>query len=62
MRILAVNGFYPPYPITGYDLGCRDIVEALRARGHEIKVLTSRACLEDGIAISRARRQSEAET
>ena len=49
MRILAVNGFYPPYHITGYDLGCRDIVEALRARGHEIKVLTSRACLEVGL-------------
>ena len=49
MRILAVNGFYPPYYITGYDLGCQDIVEALKARGHEIKVLTSRACLEAGL-------------
>jgi len=49
MRILAVNGFYPPHHITGYDLGCRDIVEALRKRGHEIKVLTSRACLDTGL-------------
>ena len=49
MRILAVNGFYPPYYFTGYDLGCRDIVEALRKRGHEVKVLTSRACLETGL-------------
>jgi ADP-heptose:LPS heptosyltransferase/glycosyltransferase involved in cell wall biosynthesis len=49
MRILAVNSFYPPYHISGYDLGCLDIVEALKARGHEIKVLTSRACLEAGL-------------
>ena len=49
MRILAVNGFYPPYHISGYDLGCLDIVEALKGRGHEIKVLTSRACLEAGL-------------
>ena len=49
MRILAVNGFYPPYHITGYDLGCQDIVAALKARGHDIKVLTSRACLEAGL-------------
>jgi heptosyltransferase-2 len=49
MRILVVNGFYPPYHITGYDLGCQDIVDALKARGHEIKVLTTRACLEAGL-------------
>jgi heptosyltransferase-2 len=49
MRILAVNGFYPPYHISGYDLGCLDIVEALKAGGHEIKILTSRACLEAGL-------------
>ena len=47
MRILAVNGFYPPYSITGYDLGCRDIVETLKGRGHEIRVLTSRYCYQD---------------
>ncbi|MGB7297510.1 MAG: glycosyltransferase family 9 protein [Candidatus Aminicenantales bacterium] len=47
MRILAVSGFYPPYSITGYDLGSRDIVETLKARGHEIRVLTSRYCYQD---------------
>ncbi|MFZ2054463.1 MAG: glycosyltransferase family 9 protein [Candidatus Aminicenantales bacterium] len=47
MRILAINGFYPPHHITGYDLGCRDIVETLKARGHEIRVLTSRYCYQD---------------
>ena len=49
MRILAVNGFYPPFYLSGYDIGCRDIVEALRKRGHEVKVLTSRACLDSGL-------------
>ncbi|MBN2408771.1 MAG: glycosyltransferase, partial [Candidatus Aminicenantes bacterium] len=47
MRILAVSAFYPPYSITGYDLGSRDIVEALKARGHEIRVLASRYCYQD---------------
>jgi glycogen(starch) synthase len=47
MRILAVNGFYPPYSLTGYDLGCRDIVESLKTRGHEIRVLASRYCYQD---------------
>ncbi len=47
MRILAVNGFYPPYSITGYDLGCQDIVESLKGRGHEVRVLASRYCYQD---------------
>jgi glycogen(starch) synthase len=47
MRILAVNGFYPPYSLSGYDLGCQDIVETLKARGHETRVLTSRYCYQD---------------
>ena len=47
MRILAVSGLYPPYSFTGYDLGCRDIIEALKKRGHEIRVLTSRICYQD---------------
>jgi lipopolysaccharide heptosyltransferase II len=46
MRILVVNGFYPPYSITGYDFGCRDIVEALKKRGQQIRVLTSTACFD----------------
>jgi glycogen(starch) synthase len=41
MRILVVSNLYPPYFIGGYELGCRDIVEGLRARGHEVRVLTS---------------------
>lgn len=41
MRILVISNLYPPYYKSGYELGCRDIVESLKARGHEIKVLTS---------------------
>ncbi|HEX5734495.1 MAG TPA: glycosyltransferase family 4 protein [Blastocatellia bacterium] len=41
MRILVLTNFYPPYYVGGYELGCRDVVEGLRARGHEVRVLTS---------------------
>lgn len=41
MRILVVSNFYPPYHVGGYELGCRDIVAALRERGHAVTVLTS---------------------
>lgn len=41
MRILVISNLYPPYYVGGYDLGCRDVVEGLKSRGHEIKVLTS---------------------
>ena len=41
MRILVLSNLYPPHFIGGYELGCRDIVEALRKRGHEVLVLTS---------------------
>lgn len=41
MRILVVSNFYPPYFVGGYELGCSDVVEALKARGHEVCVLTS---------------------
>ena len=41
MKILVVSNFYPPHHIGGYELGCRDVVEKLRARGHTLRVLTS---------------------
>jgi heptosyltransferase-2 len=49
MRVLAVNGFYPPFYLSGYDLGCRDLVDALRSRGHQVEVLTSHVCLDRGL-------------
>ena len=41
MKILVISNFYPPYHLSGYEVGCRDIVESLKARGHNIRVLTS---------------------
>jgi glycosyltransferase involved in cell wall biosynthesis len=41
MRILVVSNLYPPFHIGGYELGCYEIVERLKARGHHIEVLTS---------------------
>ena len=41
MRILVISNFYPPHFIGGYEIGCRDIVEALKSRGHDVRVLTS---------------------
>jgi glycosyltransferase involved in cell wall biosynthesis len=41
MNILVVTNLYPPYYIGGYELGCSRVVEDLRRRGHEVKVLTS---------------------
>jgi glycosyltransferase involved in cell wall biosynthesis len=41
MKILVVSNLYPPDMIGGYELGCRQAVEALRERGHEVRVLTS---------------------
>lgn len=41
MRILIVTNLYPPQHVGGYELGCRDVVEKLRARGHAVQVLTS---------------------
>ena len=41
LKICVVTNYYPPHFIGGYELGCRDIVEALKRRGHQIRVLTS---------------------
>lgn len=54
MKVLVISNFYPPYYVGGYELGCRDVVEGLKARGHPVCVLTStygvsRAACEDGI-------------
>ena len=41
MRILVISNFYPPHVLGGYELGCRDVVDALARRGHAMAVLTS---------------------
>jgi glycogen(starch) synthase len=41
MRILVISNLYPPYHAGGYELACMEMVENLKARGHDIIVLTS---------------------
>lgn len=41
MKILVLSNLYPPDVLGGYELGCRQAVDALLARGHEVRVLTS---------------------
>ncbi len=41
MKILFLSNFYPPYVIGGYEALCQEVVEGLKARGHEAVVLTS---------------------
>src|ERR1700719_3334157 len=41
MRILVISNLYPPHHIGGYELCCKEAVEGLRKRGHEVCVLTS---------------------
>jgi glycosyltransferase involved in cell wall biosynthesis len=41
VKILVVSNLYPPHHVGGYELGCRDVVEALKRRGHAVRVLTS---------------------
>ena len=40
-RVLVVGLRYPPHHVGGYEVSCRDVVERLAARGHELAVLTS---------------------
>jgi glycogen synthase len=40
-RILVVSNMYPPHHLGGYELTCRDVMDGLRDRGHEIEILTT---------------------
>jgi len=39
LRVLVVSSRYPPDHEGGYEIGCRDVVDALIERGHEVEVL-----------------------
>jgi len=41
IKILVISNLYPPYQIGGYELGCMEVVEGLRGKGYDVKVLTS---------------------
>ncbi|PSN11550.1 hypothetical protein C7293_23875 [filamentous cyanobacterium CCT1] len=41
MKILVITNYYPPHYIGGYEIGCKEAVEGLKKRGHQVNVLTS---------------------
>jgi glycogen(starch) synthase len=41
VRILVLSNLYPPDYIGGYELCCRQVVDGLIARNHEVRVLTT---------------------
>ena len=38
MKILALTNLYPPDVQGGYELGCSQVVDALRTRGYDVEV------------------------
>ena len=48
-RIAHIISLYPPYIVGGNEMLAHDIVNALRARGYDIRVLTARGPLLDEI-------------
>lgn len=42
MKILVLNNLYPPHHAGLYDFHCQNVADALRLRGHQVHVLTSR--------------------
>ena len=43
MRVLVISNLYPPDVIGGYELCCRQVVDALRRRRHDMQHLEQRA-------------------
>ncbi len=41
MKILLLSNLYPPDAMGGYERGARQVADALRARGHAVRVLSS---------------------
>ena len=42
MKILILTNLYPPHHAGTYDFRCQTIVDALKLRGHQVHVLTSK--------------------
>lgn len=49
MKILFISNYYPPYEVGGYEQLCRDVVDRLATRGHQIQVLTASYGTERGL-------------
>lgn len=41
MRILFITNLYPPVTLGGYEQACADVARGLRARGHQVAVVTT---------------------
>jgi len=41
MKILAITAFYPPFHHGGYALRCKDVLDGLHQKGHEICMITN---------------------
>lgn len=41
MRILTLSNLYPPDTMGGYEIACAQAVDGLRARGHQLAVLSA---------------------
>jgi len=57
LRILTLSNLYPPYYVGGYELGCKDVMDGLVSRGHDITVLTSTFGLGREVVEGRVHRQ-----
>lgn len=47
VRVLVLTNMYPPHHYGGLELSCADVVDGLRARGHDVEVLTSTVRVAD---------------
>ena len=42
MKLLTLTYAYPPYHKGGYEIRCRDVMERLKQKGHEVLIVTTR--------------------
>jgi glycosyltransferase involved in cell wall biosynthesis len=59
MKILVVTNLYPPHYHGGYEVRCAQVVEALQAAGHTVRVLTSEYGMPQGRVGTTERRVEE---
>ncbi|MDY0913971.1 glycosyltransferase family 4 protein [Rathayibacter festucae] len=56
MRLLFLSNLYPPQVLGGYEMTCARVAEAMAARGHDVRVLTTPTYLppeQSGVEVHR---------
>ncbi len=48
MKVGVISNLFPPKVCGGYEIGCAQVVEGLRARGVDVHVLTTAHCPKEG--------------